>query len=236
MIALIPARSGSKRVKDKNIRDLGGWPLMRWTVETAKQCGFEKIIVSSDSEDYLKMAWAWGVEGVLRPPEFCQDSSTDADAINHAILWYRIEPGRDIIVYLRPTTPFRTVTLIKTAIETFRNAGENATSLRSVEEMTESALKCFEVSHFGFLKPIAKSMIDANLPNQLVPKTYKGNGYIDIIKPQQALTGDLWGDKCIGFITPRTVEIDTEYDFWYAEKWLQRERLFDWGKEEHGPA
>ena len=67
-------------------------------------------------------------------------------------------------------------------------------------------------------------MRTANLPNQELPKTYRGNGYIDIIKPQQAIIGDLWGDRCIGFITPPVIEIDNERDLEYAEYFLAHKR------------
>ena len=241
IIALIPARSGSKRVKDKNIRNLGGWPLMRWTVEVAKQSElFERIIVSSDSEVYLQMARGWGVEGISRPPELAKDDSGDWDVINHAMLTCAFEPRQVLIAYLRPTTPFRTTTLMQKAIQTLIDAKENATGLRSVEKMGESAWKCFEMN-YGYLHPVVayrdfhlslwEARRTSNLPNHLMEKTYRGNGYIDIIKPEQILKDNLWGDRCLGFVTPRVIEIDNEEDLWFAEYLLDRKKQYEFGLE-----
>jgi CMP-N-acetylneuraminic acid synthetase len=109
-------------------------------------------------------------------------------------------------------------------------AGDSADSLRSVEEMSESAMKCFTLRPGSFLVPIAGSMSAANLPNQMVTPTYKGNGYIDIVKARQVWEcpneKNLFGDRCIGFITPRTIEIDTEEDLRYAE-WIIQEKRYN---------
>ena len=87
VIALIPARSGSKGVKDKNIRNLGGYPLLAWSILACKKCGLiDKVIVSTDSKKYASLAQKFGAEvPFLRPPEISSDLSTDIEFIDHAI-------------------------------------------------------------------------------------------------------------------------------------------------------
>ena len=222
IIALIPARCGSKRVKDKNIRPVGDWPLMRWSVESAKQAElFSKVIVSTDSEVYAEMARGWGAEVVMR---FCaNDSQTDRYVIEDAIvsLPEATQEEIDLIAYLRPTTPFRTATMLRKAVKTMVEAGDNATGLRSVEEMGESAFKCFTLTPGPILREIQAGKSD--MPNQNVIPTYRGNGYIDIAKASEIRAGRLWGDRVIGFITPRVMEIDTEDDLQYAD-WYAKTR------------
>lgn len=129
-------------------------------------------------------------------------------------------PIPDLLIYLRPTTPFRCDEILESAIQLIAS-NTAITSLRSVELMPESAYKCFELTDH-ILQPITGSMYQANLPNQLVTPTYKGNGYVDIVRPAYVIEHhDLWGPACYGYITDPVIEIDTpdelEYARWYAE-------------------
>src|SRR3990167_680229 len=110
-VCFIPARSGSKGVKDKNIRDLGGKPLLAWSIEFAKECGLTPV-VSSDSLEYLKTAYHHGCNNnILRPKELAQDDTPMFDVLKEAQL------KSDIIVLLQPTTPFRDKDSLLKAIE-----------------------------------------------------------------------------------------------------------------------
>jgi len=129
-----------------------------------------------------------------------------------------MSPISDLLVYLRPTTPFRDDQILEYAIQSIASNPE-LTSLRSIELMSESAWKCFELED-SILQPIIGSHYQANLPNQLVKPTYKGNGYIDIVRPQYVLDHhDLWGPACYGYITPQVIEIDTPEQLEYA-RWV----------------
>jgi len=204
--AIIPARAGSKRIKDKNLQEIGGKSLIQWSIEAAQRCkGIELVVVSTDSEEYARHAESLGALALLRPPELASDTATDEDVLIH---FYQHYPC-DMCVFLRPTTPFRNEYFIEIAIQKMLAYRGRADSLRSVEEMVESAYKCFQIRE-GELKPIGCFMQVANLPNQLVAKTYRGNGYVDI------LFGPKWGERILSFITPRTIEIDTEDDLEYA--------------------
>jgi N-acylneuraminate cytidylyltransferase len=217
---LIPARSGSKRVPDKNIRILDGLPLLVHSILLAKQLSFvQNVIVSTNCQNYAKISEQYGAEVLMRPEELSGDNVGDFPVISHFLSCY----PADYVVYLRPTTPFRSIGLVEQAVQTILDAGEDATSLRSVEEMTENVEKCFYINR-GYLNPVIGDMDRANRPNHECTPSYRGNGYVDIVKETQVRDGDLWGNRCIGFVTPPVIEIDTERDFWLAEQWLKRER------------
>lgn len=218
ILALIPARAGSKRVPHKNIRELCGKPLMKWSVDFAHASGlFDSVMVSTDSVDYAIMAVNWGTIAIDRPEELAFDSAGDLGVIRHCLSIYG---GFDLVAYLRPTTPFREPQVVKEAIEFMLEKG--ASSLRSVERMKESAFKCFTMN-CGFLNPIGEKDY-TDLPNQAVEQTFHPNGYIDLIRTRVVECGLSWGPRKAGFMTPAVPEIDTEEDFEYAKWWYERRK------------
>ena len=128
VIALIPARSGSKGVTHKNIRDLGGYPLIQWSIEACKKSNsINRTIISTDSEEYAKIAKDMGAEvPFLRPAEISTDSSTDYDFVKHALDWFAEHGGEpEYIVHIRPTTPFREPELLSDSIHLLTNSYSN---------------------------------------------------------------------------------------------------------------
>ena len=113
IIGVIPARSGSRRVKDKNIRLLGGKPLIAWTIETALRSPYlSKVIVSTDSEEYASIARDYGAEvPFIRPDEISDDCDTGL-VVKHCVDWLEENKGyhTDVAVTLQPTNPFRNLT------------------------------------------------------------------------------------------------------------------------------
>jgi len=226
--ALIPARAGSKGVPGKNIRDLAGAPLLAWSVRAALLAEtVERVIVSTDSEDYAKIARDYGAEvPFIRPDEHAGDMIGDEPVVRHLIDWLLAAQGPmpDLIAYLRPTTPLRDPAIIDAAVKTAM-AEESATSVRSIHEMSESAYKTFE-REGDYLKPVggpAASHADANAPRQSLPATYIGNGYVDVFRTTRLLSGQsLQGEKVYGFMTPPAAEVDTAEDFDFLE--FQAER------------
>lgn len=222
-IAIIPARSGSKGIKDKNIKLLKGKPLIGWAIECCRKSKlFSKIYVSTDSKKYAKIAKKFGaVEIIMRPKKFSKDSSTDYEMIRHAI--ENIKENYDFIAHIRPTSPLRKIFQLKTALKKFNIS--NCNSLRSVHEMQETSYKTFELRS-GNLKPLRniKMNIDQlNGPRQSFPKTYIPNGIIDIYKKKFVLINKcLFGKKTKAYITALTHEIDTIDDFKYVEFLWQR--------------
>jgi len=223
IIALIPARSGSRRVPDKNIRVLGRHPLMAWSILVAVQSGLiDEVYVSTDSEAYGAIAEGYGARVIKRPVVLAGDDVGDFEVISHAMLHMPV--GVELVVYLRPTTPFRHGYLVDEAIRLMGLRGYD--SLRSVHEMGESAYKCFRIEG-GILKPFGGTDY-TDLPNQAVERTYHPNGYVDIVRADIVRGGSLWGAGRYGFITPRTVEVDTVEDWEYAV-WLAENRGVRWG-------
>lgn len=238
VIALIPARAGSKAVLDKNIRLLGGHNLIAWTIAACRKAKLiDRVVVSTDSEFYANIAKSYNAEvPFLRPAELSKDSSSDYEFVKHALDWFSDRDEEpDYIVHMRPTTPFRNPLVIDEAIEKFiRN--RKATALRSIHEMSESAYKTFEIDLMGHLKVLGHINLSMDLVNnarQNFPNTYIANGYVDVLSTEFIRNnGLLHGDIVEPFETLRVTEIDNEEDFKYLEYQLNRfpkiiEEIFD---------
>lgn len=227
VIAFIPARSGSKSIKDKNIKPLDGKPLLAWSIETCKKSKYiKKIVVSTDSEKYSKIALKYGATDVIkRPKKISGDKSTDYQALIHAIKSLKFL-NFDLIAHIRPTTPIRKVKEIDKAILLFSKG--KYTSLRSVQEMPESAYKTFEISKKNLLKPICniKNNIDYfNRPRQSFKKTFAANGLIDIYKKEHLIRKkNLFGSKVLAYKTSFAHEIDSLEQFMYLNLILKNKK------------
>jgi len=227
-VALITARSGSKGVVDKNIKELQGHPLIAWSIRLCKKSTLiEKVYVSTDSKKYAAISESYGAEiPFLRPAELSKDNSTDFDVFEHALNYFEKNgPNIENFIHIRPTTPLRDVNEINEAINIFQKNEDNISSLRSVHEMTESAYKSFEIDKNGNLASLNKSISlkDSNLPRQSLPKTYVANGYVDVLKARTIREEkNIHGNNIFGFITPVTHEIDTTEDFDYIEWQVQK--------------
>ncbi len=238
IIGIIPARSGSKGVSKKNIKLLGGYPLIAYTIAAAKQAKeIDRVIVSTDSKEIAEIAKTYGAEvPFLRPKEFATDNSPDMDFILHALDWLKenenIEP--ELLVHLRPTTPLRDPELIDSAIQSIKK-NNKATSLRSAHEMPESPHKVFEIKN-GFwvgLFPNDPRPEYYNLPRQTFPLAYHPNGYVDIIKPDFVRKNNsLHGPRMLAFITPVSIEVDQPEDFEYLGYIINKKghKLYDYLK------
>ena len=223
VVAVIPARSGSKGVADKNIKLLAGHPLIAYSIAVARLArSVDRIIVSTDSEEYASIAREYGAEvPFLRPDDISGDASTDYDFVRHLLDWMLCNEGNmpKYLVHLRPTTPLREPSYIDAAIEQMKQ-DNGATALRSVHEMSESTYKTFEIEK-GFLKCVCTKSWDieaAGRPRQKYEKTYEGNGYVDMIRSSYVLENcKIQGDRVIAYVTPRVFEADTAEDFDYLE-------------------
>ena len=219
IIAIIPARSGSKSVKDKNIKKLSGKPLIGYSIEQClKSKLFSNVYFSTDSKKYAKIAKLFGpVEVLLRPKIISGDFSTDYQMIKHAI--ETIDHDYDYIAHIRPTTPLRKTSDLDLAIKTFINS--KCTSLRSVHEMSETSYKTLEISNRGTLSSLKNldfTIDELNAPRQKFNKTYTPNGVIDIYKKNFVIKNKiLFGNNVKAFKTSYTHEIDNKEDFNYIE-------------------
>ncbi len=229
IVALIPARSGSKGVKNKNILALDGHPLIGYAAIAARQSELiNEVYVTTDSEEYRCVSKKYGaLAPFLRPTEISGDLRTDKEFFFHFIEWCREVRGKipDMIVHLRPTTPLRNFHKIDRAIQKLIDNSE-ASALRSCQETELTPYKMF-FENDGYMNPF---MIDPayvesyNQPRQIFPKTYLPNGYVDIIRPKVLLdTNLLHGKKILLYLTPATSDIDDINDYEFAKQALNYE-------------
>lgn len=226
--AFIPARSGSKGVRHKNIKILGGASLLQWSIQAAKMSKrIERIIVSTDSEDYANLAIECGAEvPCIRPKELSTDQSTDFEFFWHMLSFLKEHDSLpEYVAHLRPTTPFREATVIDSAINLFM-ASPVFTSLRSVHTMSESAYKTFERNESGTLMSAFthQQALDAsNNARQSFPDTFVANGYVDLISVKFVFEEHLLHGDCVfGYETDFSPEVDVETDFDYLEFLLSK--------------
>ena len=223
ILCLIPARSGSKGLPDKNIKIMIDKPLMAWSIEQAKNTeyykrGDMKIVVSTDSKKYKDIGLKWGAEvPFLRPKELSKDNSTDLMFIKHALDWLneneKYKP--DYILHLRPTQPCRKEGLIDDCLNKF--IGRNFDSLRTVIPTEKTPYKMY-MKNENELIPLFNNVNGIcepyNIGRQYLPKTYLHNGYVDIIKSDLLKTGRLSG-KILAYEMREcdNIDIDTEEDW-----------------------
>ncbi len=236
IMAIIPARSGSKGVPDKNIHQLNGIPLMAYSIAAAlKSTLIDRVVVSTDSEDYAKVALSYGAEvPYLRPAEISGDMSSDIQFLKHAIQMLKKIDSEvpAYFVHLRPTTPLRNPLVIDDAIRGFINS--NYSALRSVHKMSESAYKNFEIDK-GILRMLnGDSNIEtANMARQNFPQTFNANGYVDIVRTALIeKEGLMHGNHVQPFVTDIGYEIDDFDDLMYLEYIVEKKselfhHLFD---------
>lgn len=230
-IVIIPARGGSKGVPKKNIRNLGGYPLIAYSIVACRLSKkIDRIIVSTDSPEIARIAESFGAEvPFMRPPEISKDTSTDIEFMEHAIDWFQKNEGEipEFLVHIRPTTPLRDPELIDQAVEKLIDKPE-ATSLRSMHEIRESPYKLFGIKDDFLvgLYPDDPRPEYYNLPRQNFPPVYQPNGYVDIVKSETILNlKSLHGSKILSFLTPNVGEIDSLDDFDYIEYILDKKKF-----------
>jgi CMP-N,N'-diacetyllegionaminic acid synthase len=229
IIALVPARSNSKGIKDKNILPLGGHPLIAYSIVAAKQSSLiNEVYVTTDSQKYGQISESYGATmPFLRPIEISEDISIDKEFFLHFIEWCRSKRKKipDMIVHLRPTTPLRDFHLIDEAIQRLINNPE-ASALRSCQNTELTPYKMF-FNNSCYIEPCMSDNSYSesyNQPRQVFQKTYLPNGYVDIIRPAILLdTGLLHGDKILLNLTKMTADIDDINDYEVAKQLLNSE-------------
>ena len=227
VLALIPARSGSRAIPDKNIRDFHGKPLLAHSIEQARACPLiDRVIVSTDSERYAEIARRFGAETpFLRPAGISGDGSTDLECFQHALRWLTGHEGAvpAICVHLRPTHPNRTPEQIAQAIMLLQSHPD-WDSLRSVTPAPEPPFKMWFPRGDGTIEPAATCALKEahSLPRQLLPQAYVTNGNVDVIRSRTILEkGMIAGDRVGAFVMKESHDIDTQEQFHRAEAAFQ---------------
>ena len=226
VLGLIPARSGSKRIPNKNVRPLCGQPLMAYSIASALESGvFEKVVVSTDFAKYGSIAAHYGADVIYRPPEMSSDTSPDIEFVEHAL---KVLPGYDAFAILRPTSPFRTAATIRRAWRQFLDG--NCHSLRAVEKCHEHPAKMFVV-HEGYLHsllPLVTGSTGApghssqypSLPSVYVQNASLEIAWVATVEKYHSIAGEVIG----AFLTfdSEGFDVNFAYDFEIAELMVAR--------------
>lgn len=235
VLALIPARGGSKGIPRKNIRDFAGAPLIAYSIAAGLQAQHvTRVIVSTDDEEIATIAREWGAETpFLRPAELAQDDTTDLPVFQQALTWLAEHEAYtpDFVVQLRPTSPVRPVGLIDEAIELMLT-NPQADCVRGVVPSGQNPFKMWQIEPDSRqLRPLLNlpgMQEPYNAPRQELPKTYWQTGHVDVIRTSTILEkGSLTGDVILPvLIDPRyTVDIDTPADMARYAQLMQNPEL-----------
>jgi CMP-N-acetylneuraminic acid synthetase len=233
VLAIIPARGGSKSIPKKNIRPFFGHPLIAYSIEAARVADtVTRVIVSTDDEEISAIAHTYGAEvPFIRPEEYSQDETPDLPVFLHALEWLEYEEDYqpDIVVQLRPTSPLRKVIHIDQAIYQLLERPE-ADAVRTVCIPFQNPFKMWQITPDGFMQPLIKDLQypePYNLPRQVLPDVYWQTGYVDAawsdtLKNKNSMTGER--------ILPLVINADEWIDIDSSNDWRRAERLMELGE------
>jgi len=229
VLAIIPARGGSKGIPRKNIREIGGKPLIAWTIEASKQSRYiDRLILSSDDEEIIGVAREWGCDvPFTRPQGLATDESGTAEVILHAIK--NIEEIFDYIVVLQPTSPLRLAVDIDSCIEKCINT--KSPSCVSVTGADKSPYWMYFLGDTGKITSVI-DVADRPSRRQEIPVAYVLNGVVYVIEIETFMeTKQLFDRDTVAYVMPRnrSLDIDTEFDLVFFE------HLLDYLKSTNGP-
>lgn len=229
ILAIIPARGGSKGIPRKNIRSFSGFPLISWSIAAAKHSKLvTRVIVSTDDEEIAAVAREWGAETpFLRPAEFAQDRTTDLPVFEHALRWLAENENYhpDVVVQLRPTSPIRPQNCVDDAVRILLEHSD-AQSVRGIVPAGQNPHKMWRLPS-GEQGPM-KNLLDVegidepyNAPRQILPNVFWQTGHIDAIRPEAIQHGSMSGKVMYPLmIDPKfTVDLDNLND-WMRAEWL----------------
>ena len=219
-LAVIPARSGSKGLKDKNILPLGGIPLSAWTIRAARDSGvFDEIHFSTDSERYAAIAREYGASvPFLRDPELATDTANTWDVVKAVISKYR-ETGRvfDAVMVLQPTVPFRSAQDIREAVRMLEE--KNARAIVSVTEPEHSPYLCAELPADGNMR-VYHEKIQYLIGRQRLPQQFILNGAIYLSLVDHLFNSvSIYESGCYAYHMPpeRSTDVDCELDLKWCD-------------------
>ncbi len=232
VLAIIPARGGSKGIPRKNIRLMAGYPLIAYSIAAGLAAEVvRRVIVSTDDEEIAQIARQFGADvPFLRPAECAQDRTPDLPVFQHALNWLRENEDYqpDIVIQLRPTSPFRRVWHINQAV--YRLV-ENpaADSIRAVCVPFQNPFKMWRIGGDGFMHPLMETEFKEpyNMPRQELPEVYWQTGYVDAAWADTILTkNSMTGD----FILPLVINPSEFVDIDSLDDWQRAERMLQSGE------
>lgn len=229
MLAIIPARGGSKRLAGKNARPLGGRPLIAWSIDSALAAeAFCDVLLTTDDEGLAEIGLAAGaLVPWLRPAELATDTATSGDVLRHALAWYEAHRGTvDGVVLLQPTSPFRRMTSVQGALRLFLDQpdGDARQTVVSLSPSSVPPEWCFRIhATDNALQPVL-GWSELGKRSQDLQAAYQLNGSLyvassDTIRGGRALVGP----GSLAFLmegAEESIDIDTEQDWRLAESFL----------------
>jgi CMP-N-acetylneuraminic acid synthetase len=232
VLALIPARGGSKSIPRKNIRPFSGHPLIAYSIAAGLAAEtVTRVIVSTDDEEIAAISRQYGAETpFLRPAEFSQDQTPDLPVFLHALQWLEQQEDYqpEIIVQLRPTSPLRRVQHIDQAVYRLVERPE-ADSVRTVCAPFQNPFKMWQIDPDGFMQPLIKTSFSEpyNMPRQQLPDVYWQTGYVDAawaetLLEKNSMTG--------AHILPLVIDPSEWIDIDSPDDWRRAERLIESGE------
>ncbi len=227
VLALIPARGGSKSIPRKNVKPLAGHPLLAWSVAAALQAeSVTDVLVSTDDEEIAEVARHYGAEvPFLRPASLARDDTPDLPVFEHALLWLERERGvtPELVVQVRPTSPLRPPGLVDEGLARLALDPE-AHSLRAVTMPSQNPFKMWTLAghYLAPLLPGADEEEPWNRPRQQLPVTFWQTGHLDIARRDTVLRDfSMTGRRIVPLVVDPAfaVDIDTA-DHWAFAEWL----------------
>lgn len=221
-IAIIPARSGSKGLKDKNIKELLGKPLIAYSIEAAiKSELFDEVMVSTDSEEYAKVAKKWGASvPFLRSAETASDSASSWDTVREVLAGYKsLGKEFDTVCLLQPTSPLRTYEDVKNAYQIYEE--RKANTVIGVCETEHSPLWENTLPDDGAMDDFISK--EHSQRRQMLPTYYRINGAMYIVDVDKIMHSKDIYENSFAYVMPteKSIDIDTELDFLIAERILE---------------
>jgi CMP-N,N'-diacetyllegionaminic acid synthase len=216
ILALITARGGSKRLPGKNIKIFAGKPLIEWSVLAGKSLGKDcSVMVSTDDQDISDVSKAAGaLVPWLRPMELSTDTATSVDVVIHAMDWFEQTNGKvDLILLLQPTSPFRSVLALQSAVDKFKQHNQSVVSIGPAKN---NPYHCVKLQEDGTIKPFMDTQIKS-LRSQDLSEAYAYNGSFYLISPEDLRKNKSFaGKNTQGFMVEsfmENIDIDTESDW-----------------------
>ena len=233
ILALIPARGGSKSIPRKNTRLFAGHPLISYSIAAARAAKtVTRVVVSTEDTEIAAIARRYGAETpFLRPDEFSQDNTPDLPVFQHALRWLAEDEGYQpvIVVQLRPTSPLRRVWHIDQAVTSLIERPQ-ADAIRTVCVPFQNPFKMWRIAADGFMQPLVKTEFREpyNLPRQVLPEVYWQTGYVDAARVDTILAkNSMTGERILPLVIDASewIDIDTPDDWRRAERLLESGEL-----------
>lgn len=228
VLALIPARGGSKSIPRKNIRPFGGHPLIAYSIAAGQAAKtVSRVIVSTDDREIAEISRRYGAETpFLRPEEYSLDNTPDLPVFQHALRWLAEHEGYqpEIVVQLRPTSPLRRVAHIDQAVYRLLENPE-ADAVRTVCVPFQNPFKMWRIAPDGYMIPLMQTQHPEpyNLPRQELPEVYWQTGYVDAAWADTILSKDsMTGQRILPLVIDPSewIDIDSPDDWQRAERML----------------